>query len=327
MRVSDLPRVMRGYGLTVVEVAGCYGRGNEFPSRPDGALRHWTAGGPGAKPSLGVVTNGRGGSNPLPGPLAQTLQSRERDVRGLDVVYFIADGKANHAGTGTWNGISGNYKLLGNEIEWSGPSEAFPASRILTSELIARAMLDVCTGSNDDDVAEHREYATPAGRKIDTNLDGNVLRRRMRELRTQPSPTNPNPGDDGEMPYLLLKGETSAEWWITDGITKRHVQNREHAGQLVYVGLAKWDGTKNAAFTVPQNMVDQIPTVGEAVRKEFDKHVIEGQLTFLKSVYETRSKVEGIAKIVAEIKAAGGSAGDGATAEQIADELAERLQD
>lgn len=253
MRVSNLVGVMRGYGLKVVEVAGCYGRGNDFPTQPDGALRHWTAGGAGGKPSLGVVTNGR---SDLPGPLAQTLQSREVDpATGLDVVYFVADGKANHAGTGLWNGISGNYKLLGNEIEWSGPSESFGPKRILTSELIARAMLDVCSGTNDDDVAEHREYATPAGRKIDTNLDGNVLRRRMRELRTQPTPT---PGDES-MPNLVIRGDATTEWWFTDGMTKRYARTSEEVAQHVYAGLAR--ANNGGPFVVPQSMVDYLTTL------------------------------------------------------------------
>jgi hypothetical protein len=188
MRIHELPAKLRERGLTVREVAGWETRGNEFPTRPDGALRHWDAIGSKAPTAgLGVITNGR---PDLAGPLAQVYQSRYTDANGLDIVYVVASGKANHAGAGEWNGISGNYNLLGVEIAWSGPSEPFPAKRKLTSELVMRALLDCCAGTNPNDVAEHREYAKPAGRKIDTNLDGNELRRRMVEL-NQPAPALP----------------------------------------------------------------------------------------------------------------------------------------
>lgn len=260
MRILELPDMLRKYGVEPVEVAGWQTRGNEFPERPDGALRHWTAGSTtGRTPSLGIVTNGRGGANPLLGPLAQILQSRESGTK--DKAYVIASGKANHAGTGIWNGISGNYKLLGNEIEWSGPNEAFSAARIDVSERIMAALLDCCTGTNNDDVAEHREYATPAGRKIDTNLPGNVMRARMAILRSggatapQPSPT---PGDE-DMPNLVIRGDASTEWWFTDGMTKRYARTSEEVAQHVYAGLAR--ANNGGPFVVPQTMVDYLTTL------------------------------------------------------------------
>lgn len=204
MRIHELPAKLRARGLTVREVAGWEYRGKEFPSRPDGALRHWDAASsthPTA--ALGVITNGR---SDLPGPLAQVYQSRYVDHNGRDIVYVVASGKANHAGRGHWNGISGNYNLLGLEIAWSGPHEHFPAKRIETSELVMRALLDCCAGTNTDDVAEHREYATPHGRKIDTNLDGNTLRRRMRELDNPPiRPRPPTKAKDRLRPGESLR--------------------------------------------------------------------------------------------------------------------------
>jgi hypothetical protein len=184
MRVSELTGRLRLYGLTVVEVAGCHTRGLEFPSRPDGAIRHWTAGPiSGVTPTLGVVTNGR---SDLVGPLCNVYQSRSVDAAGLDIAYVVATGKANHAGEGTWNGTTGNYGFLGLEIEWAGPTENFLVRRRKeTSERIMRAMLDCCAGVNPNDVCEHREYAPK--RKIDTNLSGAELRRRMTEIK---------PGDD-----------------------------------------------------------------------------------------------------------------------------------
>ena len=221
MKVTELAARLRHYGLTVVEVAGWQTRGNEFPVRPDGAVRHWTAGpATGETPCLGVVTNGR---SDLPGPLCNAYQSRRVDSNGLDVVYVVAAGKANHAGAGTWNGISGNYKLLGLEIEWSGPNEAFAnvRRRKLTSELIMRALMDCCTGTNDNDACEHREYAPT--RKIDTNLSGDELRRRMTELRGAPAPA-PTPSEEDDMADVII-WYTGPHAYKVNGVYATHIKD------------------------------------------------------------------------------------------------------
>jgi len=253
MRVLELPDRLRAYGVEVVEVDGWRGRGKEFPGRPDGALRHWTVGGMAPTSSLRVVTHGR---SDLPGPLCHVLQSRGP---GRDKAYVVASGIANHAGKGLWNGISGNSKLLGLEIEWQGPNEHFPASRIDVSERIMRALLDCCTGTNTNDVAEHREYATPKGRKIDTNLDGNVLRRRMIELRQNPNPQpepqpqpEPEPEEEDmlalitcipsrlkELPPQMQDAISKGAWLFTDGDRFWWCPTVGHAESAHFLGLVK----------------------------------------------------------------------------------------
>lgn len=197
MRTLELPDALRRYGVEPVLVAGWATRGNEYPARPQGGLRHWTAGATtGRTPSLGVVTSGR---SDLPGPLCAVLQSREAPGT-RDKAYVIASGKSNHAGAGNWHGLDSNYELLGLEIEWSGPNEPFSAARQDVSERIMAAFLDVCHATDNRLVAEHREYALPAGRKPDTNLDGNVMRQRMVILRSTPPPT---PEDDMKPPTMF----------------------------------------------------------------------------------------------------------------------------
>lgn len=177
MRVSELGDRLTHWGVPWGWVAGAERRGNEFPTRPDGALRHWIGS---SGRGLGVITNGR---PDLQGPLSQLNQTRDVDKRtGLDFVWVVATGKANHAGDGVLNGITGNYKLLGLEIDWAGSSEHFGPMRELTSELCMRALLDCCAGTDTNDVGEHREYARPIGRKQDTNLSGDKLRNRMRTI-------------------------------------------------------------------------------------------------------------------------------------------------
>lgn len=262
MRVLELADKLRARGLTVVEVAGWKTRGIEFPNRPDGAIRHWTAGpATGNTPSLNICTNGR---SDLPGPLCNTFQSRAVDANGYDIVYLVASGKANHAGTGGWNGMTSNYSVLGLEIEWSGPNEAFAnvRKRKLTSELIMRAMMDCAAGTNDNDCCEHREWAPT--RKIDTNLSGDELRRRMTELRVGTTP-QPPAGEEDDMKSEIITYEGANQLWITgDYVTKRRIST-EHAGAFVWLGRATWDPNKNSAWVWPQDIIDRITSIDDAI--------------------------------------------------------------
>jgi hypothetical protein len=204
MRLLGLPDALRKYGLEVVEVAGWKTRGAEFDGKPIITLRHWTAGPKvGKAPSLGVVTNGR---SDLRGPLCQVLQERTGRT-GLDRVYVVASGVANHAGTGVWQGVnSGNRDGTGNEIEWSGPGEAFPSNRRETSERVAAALLSLSGDPNGKYACEHREYATPPGRKVDTNLDGGVLRANVQKLLHPPKPPPTEEEEDMVKPLLVRLG-------------------------------------------------------------------------------------------------------------------------
>jgi hypothetical protein len=230
MRLLSLADVTRKwaqpYGITVIEEAGWQSRGKEFPAAgPDVAVRHWTAGSAtGIWPSGKILTLGR---SDLPGPLCQLSQDR-RPAGTLDCIRVVASGVANHAGLGDWNGTSGaNSVTVGLEIEWSGPNEHFSQQRILVSEIAMRALMDFC-GKNPDDACEHREWANPPGRKIDTNLDGNVLRRRMAQLAQTPAPTptpTPTPEEDDDMgqPYFFARLDGDATvWLVTENQDDRH---------------------------------------------------------------------------------------------------------
>jgi hypothetical protein len=279
VRILELPDMLRKYDVEPVLAAGWETRGIEFPSRPDGALRHWTYGGLALGwPSMNTLIYGRGkpgDSNYLPGPLCQVSQERGPSTRD-DRCLVIASGKANHAGEGEWNGISGNYRLLGNEIEWRYDSEPFPARRVDVSERIMAALLDCCLGTDNNDVAEHREYAPT--RKIDTNLSGDDLRRRVAELRSglgpAPSPTTPSIDEEDDImnfPAEIVEGDaTVGTWYVTDRVTKQHIKNRYHAAILVQGGhkaenpgtAGDLTGAQIKPFRWPQKALDSIRTVG-----------------------------------------------------------------
>jgi hypothetical protein len=127
----------------------------------DGALLHHTAGSPnGRAPSLSICTYGR---SDLPGPLCQALQTREAD--GWDHAIVIAAGRANHAGSGGWNGLTGNSRVHGLEVEHTGLG-AVAYNRLEVSARIIAAMLEAPGSTGNAAYAcQHKEWAPT--RKID----------------------------------------------------------------------------------------------------------------------------------------------------------------
>lgn len=165
MRLLWLADVLRSRGLVVVEVAGWQTRGAEMDPI-GGVVGHHTASaiGSGECPSLGIVINGRGEPNPLPGPLAQILLGRS------GACYVVAAGKANHAGLGSYSTIpanaGGNGHLIGIEAENSGLGEPWTMPQMRAYVLLVAALLDHEHLAYDR-FCSHYEWAKPIGRKID----------------------------------------------------------------------------------------------------------------------------------------------------------------
>ncbi|GAB5468284.1 MAG: peptidoglycan-binding domain-containing protein [Rhodospirillales bacterium] len=186
-----LPGVLKDAGLKVAEQPGWKTRGRPSRFGPiEGVICHHTAGGlSGNMPSLRVVTEGRAG---LSGPLSQLCLGRD------GTYYVVAAGKANHAGRGTWKGItSGNTHFIGIEAENTGlkpphargdrwPEVQMEAYRRGVAAILGHigADADMCCG--------HKEYATPAGRKPDPAFDDGYemddFRRDVRALMTGEAP-------------------------------------------------------------------------------------------------------------------------------------------
>jgi hypothetical protein len=81
---------------------------------PHGSVNHHTAG-PlrGNLPSLATLLFGR---PDVSGPLCNGALARNA------CIHLLAAGKANHAGLGGWNGLSGNSTVWGLEVEHTGTS-------------------------------------------------------------------------------------------------------------------------------------------------------------------------------------------------------------
>lgn len=160
-------------GLDVVQYRGWETRarpgGPAF--NPRGVVCHHTGPWSTIDGMVRLCINGR---SDLPGPLCHVVL----DPNG--VCHLIASGRANHAGSGGWQGLSGNSSVLGIEAIHSGSRAApWPAAQVEAFVRCAAAMADGL-GVGAEMVCAHREW-TPT--KIDPiTLNMNDFRAGVAEL-------------------------------------------------------------------------------------------------------------------------------------------------
>lgn len=160
----------RDFGLNVVEIDGWQARGSATFS-PKGVVAHHTADGPGEIGSLRVLVHGR---SDLPGPLCNVGLGRS------GTVYVIASGRANHAGSGGWKGLSGNSSVLGIEAENRGTAaDPWPGAQLLAYHRLCAALITgPGVGGDVARVCGHKEWAP--SRKVDPHsLDMNAFREKV----------------------------------------------------------------------------------------------------------------------------------------------------
>lgn len=162
---------LRDWGLTVVEVPGWQTRGSSS-FNPEGFVAHHDVIGPQTR-CPGIIIDGR---SDLPGPLSQFWL--ERNGR----VHLVAAGRANHAGEGGWNGLSGNSTVWGCEANNLGtPADPWPRAQLDAYYLLAAACCDF-SGFPPANVAGHKEWAPT--RKVDPHsIDMAAFRRKVAEQR------------------------------------------------------------------------------------------------------------------------------------------------
>lgn len=160
-----LAQVLQDAGLKVAPVNGWENRGDGDVSTIVGVLCHHTAGPrTGNMPSLNTILNGR---PDLPGPLAQLGIGRD------GTFYVIAAGRCNHAGKGSWQGVTtGNSSFIGIEAENTGLSDDSPWPEV-QMDAYRRGVAAILKriGKTADFCAGHKEYALPVGRKTDPDFD------------------------------------------------------------------------------------------------------------------------------------------------------------
>lgn len=170
-----LADVLEDAGLKVAEQPGWQDRGRGPMGTVRGVICHHTAGPKaGIMPSLSVITGGRAG---LPGPLAQLGLGRD------GTWFVVAAGRANHAGAGSWKGItSGNSSFIGIEAENQGiPADPWPAVQMDSYKRGVAAILKKL-GADESMCAGHKEYALPKGRKPDPSFDMDKFRADVAEI-------------------------------------------------------------------------------------------------------------------------------------------------
>lgn len=173
----DLPKILRGAGLTVVEVPGWQTRGYEARfTTPDGGLLDVTGGlvhhtGTPSKikgsdyPTLPLILRGR---IDVPGPLSQLGLGRS------GVWYVCAAGRANHSGAvDDWR--YANPRCIGVEAEHPGGSEPWPVQQYM-SYVTGCAALSKAYGIR---WRGHKEAAVPYGRKPDPTFDLTLFRKQV----------------------------------------------------------------------------------------------------------------------------------------------------
>ena len=166
MRDLGIADRLRAAGLVVEERPGWESRGRADGFHPVGVMWHHTAAPLGKDaPSLGIVTNGR---SDLPGPLCHVLITRS------NVCIVIASGRANHAGTGKWNGNvdRGNSTKYGIEVENTGynSSEPWRLDQLFVLGKATAALIGYDTGKIPE-CCMHKEYTS---RKIDMHTVSGV---------------------------------------------------------------------------------------------------------------------------------------------------------
>lgn len=155
-----LPQVLLDAGLKVSRVEGWENRGRPGDFGPiKGVICHHTVGLPtGNMPSLNTLIHGRAASRTAPalsGPLAQLGLGRD------GTYYIVAAGRANHAGTGAWKGLtSGNTSFIGIEAEHTGdPNTPWPDIQLDAYKRGVAAMLKHL-GATAEMCCGHKEWTT-----------------------------------------------------------------------------------------------------------------------------------------------------------------------
>jgi len=119
--------------------------------------------------ALGIIVAGRGGANPVSGPLAQFQIARGVVPR----ITVVTAGRGNHAGVGgPYLNVpkdSGNRWLVGTEVANDGVSEPYSEATTWAIESWGRAVYDL-TGQNPVRVIGHNEWAASPSAHLDTAL-------------------------------------------------------------------------------------------------------------------------------------------------------------
>lgn len=229
-RLLWLPTVLKSAGLKVVEEPGWKERGADT-MKPLGIVLHHTAGpSTGTFPSKNILINGR---PDLTGPLCQVGYDRARTF------HVIASGKANHAGAGSWQGMTGNSSVIGLEMENVGTAGEPWSDEQLADMTTFCAAIMLHLGRDVKYVCGHKEWAPT--RKVDPHtIDMNTLRKwvgwRMEQLTPPPemkvTASLPNLRQGHKGPHVA-----HLNWLLKHKANQNHVIQGETFTKSTYEGI------------------------------------------------------------------------------------------
>ncbi len=191
--------------------------------------------------------------------------------------YLIAAGNANHAGYNEADvharlriglaprgdarddpdkdSVVGNAYLWGWECRNAGDGKD-KWEQLAAMERGSAAVADAL-GLSASQIAAHRELTA---RKIDpAGIDMTLFRRDVARIMAVPNPGEPEMGK-----AVIAKKKGRPEWWVTDGITKKHLigtEGRTEAAELVYAGFAEWNNGKPYEDGRYDKFIDRAVTV------------------------------------------------------------------
>lgn len=206
-KLTWLPTVLLDAGLKVSEVQGWPNRGRAEMGNVRGVICHHTVGPRnGNMPSLNVLINGHGN---LPGPLAQLGLGRD------GTYYIIAAGRCNHAGRGSFAGITaGNSSFIGIEAENMGTTaDPWPAVQIDAYKRGVAAIL-AQLGQDQSWCIGHKEWTS---RKIDPHsIDMDDFRADVADFMGNPVTTLIPHHDDNDRPTLRRSSDRNPRFLVKE---------------------------------------------------------------------------------------------------------------
>lgn len=305
--------LLRRLGVPVVELENWETRGRPYSTNYRGLLDHHTAtsaSAPGDYPSWRIVSEGR---SDLPGPLSQCGLGRSGSF------WMIAAGYSNHAGSGGWRGLSGNYSVIGIECENNGVGEPWTAAQVRNLPIINAVICHVF-GFEPEMVCRHAEWSTSG--KIDTATaplnSGDWIRWRTLEelprVRLAAAGVSPDRTEEDEVTVVYdAPPERGSGVWIANPPFRKPIRTGDTWPTLEKHQLAKHIGVAPIGFH--DDLID-----------------IDGLLPVLKGLSDQHANLalqagELAKAIVQEVRQAGAVEGSDpdAVAELLAQKLAERL--
>lgn len=284
---------LQRYGLDVDVADGWKTRGSSS-FNPAGVVGHHTAGPKtGDRPSLEVCIYGR---PDLSGPLCNVFLPRGL-TPAQQAPVVVAAGRANHAGEGSFRGLTGNSSVFGIEAEDDGTDGIWTDWQLWAYPRVVAGLLWLAS-QDESWYCAHRTWAPD--RKIDpTGISDSWMQSQVHDVFHPPTPEEIM----AKVPFVgVAAGQTTA--YLVDAAGKRRIPNPDIRDYFI--------NTLELAYltNVPAGVLNLYPTLA-----------LDANNAAVDAATVTQQQLTGIS---AQLNALAASVADDPTAEQVA-ALAEQI--